>query len=170
MVQPRVYAVSESEPVAETLAIMLEPACDYRWIPVGEDGGLVSLPRPALLIDACTHPRGRERATAVLQHWPGVPTLRLDLLNRPDPNAARRAVAAALDDAGAPQRLDDAIRAAVGTLHADLKPRLVAARILLVIAARQSELSRQPAWRTLCREQLLAIAERSATVAAEPSM
>ncbi|HUI25371.1 MAG TPA: hypothetical protein VL403_04735 [Candidatus Kryptonia bacterium] len=164
MNRPRVYAVSESERIGETLAILLDPTCDYRWLRDEGNGPLPSLPPPALLIDARAQPHRRVRASAALRHWPGVRTLTLDLLGRPDPVAAQTAVLTALRDTRTAPPIGDVIHHIAAGLHADLKPRLVAARALLAVATRQPDLIRHAAWRALCREQLFAIDRRIAAM------
>ena len=161
--RPRVYAVGESERIGETLAILLESTCEYRWLGAHADEPHASLPPPTLVIDARVH-ADAERPSDASQHWPAAKTVRIDLTARPDPVAVQSEIAHALVNTSTPVPIGDAIRLATTDLAIQLKPRLVAARALLAVASREPDITRGSMWRALCREQLHAIDDRVASM------
>lgn len=153
MQPPRVYAVCESESVAETLAILVEPHGQFRWLD-GLSGEPRQLPPPALLIDARSRPSSIDPR---LPWWPGVRSLRLNVAASFSPTEAQFAIAGALRAAGGPDAIEQAVDTLVGGIALVLRPRLAAARCLVAMVERR-DTSADPSWRELLRQQLDGIA------------
>jgi hypothetical protein len=161
MLLSRVYALCDSERVAETLAILLERDCEYRGIlpPALEELDLGRLPPPALLIDARDAPIRAAPPVAFSPSWRSARVLRVGLQTEGDLLETRRAVADALRNDGHHDSLSDLIREAICPLEAELRPRLAAARCLIGMAHQDEGLYSHSIWRELCREQLLGIVD-----------
>ncbi|MBI4515892.1 MAG: hypothetical protein HY699_08770 [Deltaproteobacteria bacterium] len=157
--RPRIYALCDNERVAETLAVLLGPECDFRWIAPTDAAPEADspLPRPALLLEARAR-RHQARAASAEYRWPGLRVLRVNLQVTLDPVAARRAIAAALAEANAALELVEVVNGMAALLAAEVKPRLVAARCLLALTRNHRAESRRP-WAALLSEQFAAISE-----------
>jgi hypothetical protein len=153
---PLVYALCDDVRVAETLAVLLESDYDCRWLTDLGERPSSPLPPPALVLDARgSRPRSR-RAPMSQVRWPGVPLVRMNLLDHFDPIAARRAVADAVRGDLPGTYLRAAVEAGTLPVAHDLKPRLVAAKCLLALAREEGSAARFP-WPPLLQEQLVAI-------------
>jgi hypothetical protein len=148
----RVYGVCESERVAETLAVLVEPNFEFRWLtPLTVDPR--QWPRPALVIDARRQRPVKEPFPARV--WPGVPSLRLELADTFDPAATQQAIAQALHETESVERPRLTALHAIAT---DLKPRLIAVRLLTAMA-RHSARRATSSWRDLLRRQLQSLCD-----------
>ena len=150
---PHVYAVCESECVAETLAILVEPHGHFRWLD-GLSGEPPQWPPPALLIDARSQPCSMDPR---MTWWPGVRSLRLNVADSFSATEAQLAIASALREAGGGGALEQSIDTLVRGIVLALRPRLAAARCLIAMVERR-DASADAAWRKLLREQLDGIA------------
>ncbi|HVN84729.1 MAG TPA: hypothetical protein VMW17_07790 [Candidatus Binatia bacterium] len=156
---PRAYALTESDRVAETLAVILESACEVCWLHPRRERTSSPLPRPAVVIDARTP--SNQRADDALANWPGVPTIRLDVSPQSSPIATRAAITEILSRRRSMPEVAEIVRAIANEDYLHLRHRLVALRCLLALAPSDDDGLPASTWRTLCREQVAAIVERS---------